>query len=66
MSDLALIGLRHFRERLDTIDEPVQVIKTRGQVTVLGIWIPQSSEVEQEEDADSVTFRIRRKVSSKR
>lgn len=66
MSELGLIGLRQFRERLETLEEPIQVVKTRGKVTVLGTWIPRSSEMEWSENEDGMTIRIGRKVSSKR
>jgi len=68
MADIELIGLRRFRETLERLTEPVQVIKTRGDVTVLGVWLPQDSDWEVTKDVDGgyVTYRYRRKVSSKR
>jgi hypothetical protein len=68
MSEMELIGLRQFREKLDTLVDPVQVIKTRGKVTVLGTWIPHGDdwEVTQEVGDDFVAYHYKRKVSSKR
>lgn len=40
MSDLPMIGLRQFRQKLDKQTEVVRVVKTRGDITFLGIWVP--------------------------
>lgn len=40
MSDLPMIGLRQFRQKLDEQESPVRVVKTRGDITFLGTWIP--------------------------
>jgi len=43
MAEYQLVGLRQFREKLDTFTEPIKVIKKRGDITVLGIWVPEGS-----------------------
>lgn len=43
MADMPLVGLRQFRERIDTFRDPVKVVKTRGDITVLGVWVPEGS-----------------------
>lgn len=68
MSEPALLGLRQFRERIADHEEVIKVIKTRGDITVLGIWVPADGyELTVEEDGDgSGVVRYSRKVSSKR
>ena len=46
MEDMPLVGLRQFRERLDTFTGPVRVVKTRGDIIVLGIWVPEGARFE--------------------
>ena len=68
MADMPLVGLRQFREKLDTFKEPIRVIKTRGDVIVLGVWLP-AGEWDVAEDVDSegyAAYRLVRKVSSKK
>ena len=42
MSDLPLLTVRDFRARFSTLTEPVQVIRARGKVEILGTWTPMN------------------------
>jgi hypothetical protein len=35
-----MVGLRDFKLRLATFKEPVKVVRTRGELVVLGTWTP--------------------------
>lgn len=66
---IPLVGLRRFRESIVTLDDIVQVVKTRGDVHVLGTWIPADGwDVVQDKTHEDGTssYRLVRKVSSKR
>ena len=43
MSELKMMGLREFRDGIAGIREPVRVVKTRGGVTELGVWLPHGT-----------------------
>ena len=65
MNDFPLIGLRQFRERLDGFTEPVRVVRTRGDITVLGTWVPAGYEISIYELGRLNMDHGERKVSSK-
>lgn len=35
-----MINMREFRNTFQKIDEPVRVVRTRGEVEVIGTWTP--------------------------
>jgi len=37
-----ILTVRDFRARFSTLTEPVQVIRARGKVEILGTWYPES------------------------
>jgi hypothetical protein len=66
-SDMKLVGLRQFREGIDTFDDPIQVVKTRGVITTLGAWFPRAGgwDITRKDENTYVLHRARREVSSK-
>ena len=53
------VGVREFREKLQTYREPVTVIHTRGGVKVLGQWIPEGWSAERAADWPITTKKAR-------
>lgn len=43
---LKMMGVRQFRDQFPKLTEPVRVIRSTGDVTVLGVWTPDPSRVE--------------------
>lgn len=39
---MEILTVRDFRARFSTLTEPVQVIRARGKVEILGTWYPAS------------------------
>jgi len=67
------IGLREFRDNIDSIDEPVRVFKTRNGVVELGTWVPAKIEFDLEFETmprkkgeNKVEVRVRAKKASDR
>jgi hypothetical protein len=58
---MEMMGLREFRDNIADIDEPVTVVKTRGGVKSLGIWIPEGVEFQLDEHGRPVPAKKARK-----
>lgn len=37
---LPMMGVREFRDRFPTLDEPVRVIRATRGIEILGVWAP--------------------------
>lgn len=39
-----MMGVRKFRETFLTLTEPVEVVRAKGKMERLGVWIPEKKE----------------------
>ena len=43
-----MVTMREFRNSFEKLDEPVQVVRARGKIEVLGTWTPAKREENKE------------------
>lgn len=44
--NLRMIGVREFRNNFQKLDEPVKVVRARGEIEVLGTWTPKKKDAQ--------------------